>query len=1102
MLRISLFVFISIVGFVQLAYAQNNTLFSVQSPQQTNVIFQNAILEDAGINILNYEYLFNGAGVATGDINNDGLVDIFFTGNMVSNRLYLNKGNWVFEDISEKAGILNKEGYSTGVCMVDINQDGYLDIYVCMSAHKLPELRRNKLYINNKNGTFTERAKVYGLDDPGFSTQAYFADMDLDGDLDAYILNHPGSMTQAKTVNLAYNTQGQLVRVCDTTRQYVSDRYYENVQGKFVDKTMYAGVDNYAYGLSAVLADFNQDHYPDIYVCNDYLEPDYLYINNKNGTFTNRFADYFKHTSASSMGSDYADINNDALPDLFVLDMLPEERARQKQLRGGTSYDNFYKNIRYGLGYQYVKNCLQLNNGNGTFSEIAYYSGVAHTDWSWAPVFHDFDLDGFKDLYVTNGFMRDITDLDYVKYRADSLLKQLKLAKNATQLQQMFSAIPSVKVSNYFFKNLKGYNFINYTNEVGMYSPSWSHGLALADFDNDGDMDMVVNNLFEPAFLYRNNAVELKLGNYVKIKLSGDVGNRDAIGATVEVKTPDGQRQMLSVNPTRGYLSTHESVLQTGIGRNTEAENTVTWPGGKKVTVEKVNANSSIIIEQTSSMPYTKSSTKEPWCKPIVVEGLSEVKHHENDYIDFKLEPLLPKQLSRMGPALSVGDVNADGLDDVFMGGAKDIAGQILVQLPDGRFTKTKQVAFDNDKMYEDVASAFADIDSDGDQDLLVASGGNEYPGQPKMYPLRLYRNDGKGIFIRDIQAIPQHVLSSSKSLSLGDMDLDGDLDIFLGGRSVPGHYGRVPKSYLLQNNAGMFTDISQLVPGIDSLGMITDAVWVDLNGDRYPELAMVGDWMPLIIYPNQQGILKSEAIQYLETQGWWNTLMAFDVNGDNKQDLVGGNLGLNTRYRGNKTFPMSMVVSDFDHNGSTDAVISTFYNGKSTPLLTRDALLDQLVYLRKKFLRHHQYANAEINDIFTAKQLAEAKHLKANDLQSRLFLNTGNFEFTLKGFPSKVQFFPVKSILYEDINRDGIRELLFAGNEYATEVETGRIDAGIGLALQLNQSGEFTPLSVLDSGFYIPGDVQCMRTIQIKGKRCILASRNNDSLYIVQLPD
>jgi hypothetical protein len=771
---------------------------------------------------------------------------------MVANKLYINKGNMHFEDITVKAGVATETGLSSGVSMIDINNDGYLDIYICKSASSVNKDRKHILYINNKNETFTDKAAEYGLADESYSTQAYFYDMDKDGDLDMYMVNHPKNMGDAKTVHLTQDSKGELVpdRIAD--RDFVSNRYYENINGKFVDKTMKAGLDTYAFGLSAIIDDFNDDNYPDIYVCNDYIEPDCLYINNKNGTYTNQFNKFFKHCSSSSMGSDYADINNDGLPDLITLDMLAEDIPRQKRLKGPSNYDNHFKNIKYGLEYQYVKNCLHLNNGNGSFSDISYFAGVAFTDWSWAPLIADFDNDGLKDIYITNGYLRDVTDMDYVKFTADSVRKKLNNVKSPEETAKLFQAIPTVKLSNYMFKNNGNLTFTNTTIQSGAAKPTWSNGAAYADLDNDGDLDIVANNFFEPASIIQNNTVQASTpntANYVRFKLEGTVQNKQAIGAIVQLTTPDDIVQTQHYMPNKGYISSHENQVHFGIGKNTTATATIIWPGKLKQSTVTCNANTLISIKQQDALlTYEKPAKSVTLYKDITQSTLVKYIPKENEYIDFKLEPLLPRQFSKLGPALAVGDMNKDGVDDFFIGGAKDQEATLYLQSSNGTFKAQSQACFAQDKKYEDVAAILEDIDNDGDKDLLVTTGGNEYPGKPEMYPLRLYINDGKGQFTKSGN-IPLNINTSASCITANDYDKDGDIDLFIGGRTVPGRYGLIPQSFLLQNNKGAFTDITNSCPSISSVGMVTSAIWVDVDNDSFNELVIVGEWMPVTIY-------------------------------------------------------------------------------------------------------------------------------------------------------------------------------------------------------------------------------------------------------------
>jgi enediyne biosynthesis protein E4 len=1078
--------------------AKSQTLFTRIPSDSSGLQFMNYLLESKDFNSFSYEYLYNGGGVAAGDINNDGLTDLFFSSSILPNKLFLNQGNLKFKDISVSSGIAAEVGYFTGVTMVDINNDGLLDIYVCKSAAVSPQDRRNALYINNGNLTFTNKAKAYGLDDASYHTQAYFNDMDLDGDIDLFLLNHPRDMHQANNVNLAYNKAGKLVAVMDTQRTYFSYRYYVNNNNKFVDKTMKAGLGTYAFGLSAVIDDFNNDGYPDIYTCNDYHQPDFLYINNKNGTFTNKFSDYFRHTSYSAMGSDYADINNDGFSDLMVVDMMAESIVRQKQLVGPGNYDNFNKRVDYGLGYQYVKNVLQLNNGNGSYSDISYLAGVPFTDWSWAPLIVDLDNDGLKDIYVTNGYFRDVTNLDFSVFEADSIRKAMYKVKSDEEAMALLAGIPSVKIQNYFYRNNGNLTFTNQSVESGMNDFSWSSGAIYADLDNDGDLELVVNNLNDEAFLYKNNTIENRKGNFIRFKLDGPAKNKSGLFTTVEIETPDGKKQYQRYYPTKGFLSSHERFVHFGIAANESASIKVIWPDKKFIELKSLAANRVYTLNYAEAVGV---DTIKKEITPTVFTDITEstninYKQTENPYIDFKLEPLLPHQFSRMGPCISVADVNGDKFNDIYIGGSKGVEGTLYVQDVAGKFKKLNQSAFTSDKKYEDTGSEFFDADNDGDQDLIVVSGGNESPNDNSMYVVRLYSNDGKGVFSRNM-SFPE-IKTSGKAIAIDDFDKDGFADIFLGGRVVPGHYGIIPSSYLLKNNKGVFTDITSGISDLSKIGMVTDATWCDTDNDGWKELIMVGEWMPLTFYKNNAGQLNAAPNQMAATYGWWNTIAHADLDGDGDEDLIGGNVGLNTRYRGDENSPVTMVANDFDKNGSTDCVVSVYENGVSYPIVLRDQILDQMIFLKKKYLRYKDYSNQTVNDIFTAEQLKSATFFKANHMTSSIFINDGKGTFTPQLLSVRAQIAPVNAIITEDVDKDGKTDLLLAGNDYSTEVETGRNDAGIGLLLR-NQGGtSFKSIPVSISGFYLPGDVKCVKRITINNKTCFIAGKNQGRVQVL----
>ncbi|MGQ0739946.1 MAG: VCBS repeat-containing protein [Bacteroidota bacterium] len=1074
--------------------AAQTKLFTLLPPDTTGVFFSNNIVDSKELNVVSYEYFYNGSGVSAGDMNNDGLCDLYFTSNVGDCKLYLNQGNFRFKDVTATAGVNGGIGYKTGAVMVDINNDGWLDIYQCKSVAANPNQRKNILYINNKNGTFTDRATEYGVADEGFSMCAYFNDLDGDGDLDLLVLNHPYNLNFAKTIHLTYNKKGQLEAVRDKPAPYESDQYYENVNGKFVNKTAQAGLATRSFGLSAILEDFNSDGKIDIYQANDYLEPDYLFINKGGGKFINEFDKYFRHGSYSSMGSDYADINNDGFSDLMTVDMLPEGNYRQKQLRRGNNYDEFDKVVKYGYGYQYVKNVLQLNNGNGSFSDISYYTNTAFSDWSWGVMIQDFDNDGLKDIYVANGYMRDITDMDYVRFKMDSVKKELIKTGSQNDVLKLLAVIPSVKVLKNFYRNYGNFDFRKETKESGLDHPAWSFGSAYADLDNDGDLEMIVCNVNEYAFIYKNNAKETNGNNSVTIGLKGPAGNINGLGAKIKISASDSSHYYFTANTMRGYLSNNDNRIVIGIGKNTGGTVTVTWPDGKMQSADFIAGTFAEINYKDANKPGSKPAEKNLLFRDITVQTKINYLHTENPYIDFKLEPMLPHRFSQLGPCVAVADLNKDGLEDFVVGGAKDVSAVVYLQNTDGTFSTKQQPALAQDKKYEDGAIGIIDLDSDGNKDLLITSGGNDYAKNISMYPVRFYRNDGTGVF----SAYKANAFNtSSNAVTVADYNKDGTADVFIGGSTSPGNYGLIPESFLLTNTG---TEIKDITPaGLKKAGMIKSAQWADMNKDGWPDLVLAGEWMPVSIFYNRNGKLDETPFVISQTYGWWNKIVCADIDKDGDLDIIGGNLGLNTRYTGTPERPVTMLVSDFDNNGSTDCVISTYVQRGSYPIAIRDYILDQMPYLRKKYLRYAQYSGATVNDIFTTEQLAKASNFFADNMSSAVFLNNGDGNFTTKKLPPEAQFFPVNGIQCTDLNGDGHHDLLLAGNDYSTEVETGRNDAGIGLLLFGDGKGDFKPVSVLQSGFYVPGDVKCLESIMINGKLCYIAGKNKDKIQVIE---
>ena len=1065
------------------------TMLSLLLSDKTGIDFKNELTATADNNILSYEYYYNGSGVAVGDINNDGLTDIFFTGSNVDNKLYLNKGDLSFEDISKKAGIEKHQALATGVTMVDINNDGWLDIYVCQSGKFTPEKRANLLYINNKNNTFTESAKSYGLNDMSYSTQSCFFDYDLDGDLDVYLVNHPVDFDNANF--LIQPNKG---------KTNVSDRLYKNNgDNTFTDVSEKAGIINYAFGLSVSAADINEDGWPDIYIGNDYIEPDYLYINNHNGTFTESLKKYIKHCSNSCMGNDIADFNNDGLLDIITVDMIPESNKRQKNLKGGSTYDTYQTMVENGFHHQYMRNMLQLNNGNGTYSEIGQLAGVSNTDWSWSPLFADIDNDGLKDILITNGLRRDITNLDYNRYFIDSILKSTGQVTFKTILDAL-KQIPSNKMQNYIYKNNGNFTFSKKSEEWGFGEPTFSNGAAYADLDNDGDLEIIINNIDMPAFIYKNNSREISNNNYLDIAFkNSQEKNGNGLGASVKITANAVSQYQLNA-PTRGFQSAIDTKVHFGLNTATTVDELeVTWPDGAVQILKEVTANQLLTLDRKNAAKKnkeTKNTSSILFVEETEASGIN-YKHAENNFIDFKREPLLPQKFSEDGPCLAVGDINNDGTDDFFVGGASGFSGAVYTQNKDGHFTKTNNPALDADKIFEDVDALFFDADKDGDKDLYVASGGNEFAENSPNYQGRLYINNGKGNFTRQKDALPVMNTSSSCVIS-GDYDNDGDLDLFVGGRIISEKYPISPRSYILQNNAGKFTDVTTaLCKGLETPGLVCDAIWTDFNNDKKLDLIVVGQWMQITMLKNTGKTFENVGLK--NTNGWWNCITECDFDADGDMDYVVGNLGLNSRIKASDKQPAFVVANDFDKNGSTDAVMSIFFGDKSYPIHQRDQLLDQVRELRKKYLRYEPYSNATIYDIFPKQKVDSSLVLISTNFATSIVENLGDGSFKIIPLPMEAQFAPTNGILCGDYNNDGKTDILLAGNSYAPEIETGRYDAGTGLLLSGNGKGYFVPSKIKESGFFADKNVHSLKMLRSAktGKELILVGNNNERLQL-----
>jgi hypothetical protein len=1077
---------------------EEKVLFEFLPASETNIDFRNDIFESENFNFLLYEYLYNGGGVAIGDINNDGLEDIYFSGNTTKNRLYLNQGNFKFKDITESAGVDGGRGFKTGVTMADINNDGFLDIYVCKSALSDDNLRRNTLYINNGDLTFTEKGKSYGLDDPGYSVQAYFFDSDGDNDLDVYILNHSSDMRESNTIKVTQDKTGKLVRAEPKSYDKVTDRFYENRNNKFLDISAKAGVLNDAFGLSAVIGDFNDDFKPDIYVCNDYMMPDRLLINKGNNIFEDKIDSYFSHTSFSSMGSDFADINNDGHLDLFTLDMSPKDNYRRKMMMMAQNYDKFQKMTTYGFGTQYSVNALQINTGAGHFSDIAFLDNLAQTEWSWSALMADFNNDGLKDIHVTNGYNRDVTNNDYSRYKMDDLQKRFN-AKEIT-LKDWIEYIPSVPVKAFLFKNEGNTRFKDVSSSWNSGRPSFSNGSAYGDLNNDGYLDIVVNNLNDEPFIMKNIGKDILQNKYITLKFEHEEGVT-AQGAIAVFTLSDGTQIKEVLNPTRGFLSSSQHRLHFGFKKELNPEKLeVIWPDKKVQIIQSPTVNTIIKIKKQPNSNYTKPNKSSAYFEDASQRLGSAFTHEENEFIDFKREVLLHHKYSEEGPAVAVADVNADGLEDVYLGGALGFSGRLLLQNASGGFNLSQIPSFESDKKYEDTAALFFDANSDGFNDLYVVSGGSEYDEGNENYRDRLYFNDGNGNFMRDETALP-NISTSGSVVKVHDIDGDGQLDLFIGSRVTPGRYPEAPLSYLLKNTNGTFKDVTaKWSQGLSRIGMITDAEFADLDNDGTSELILAGEWMPISVfkYINGKYVNKTKDFGLSDKIGWWNTVSVVDLSGNGYKDIVAGNLGLNSFFKASNAQPIRLYYKDFDNNGSLDAVLCTYIDGISYPIHNRDRMLNHMVMLKKRFTRYEPYASATINDIFTPEELKGTKILEANHLQHSVFTNNNGTSFTSTNLPIETQISVVNDILTKDLNNDEKRDIILGGNFYGTDAEFGRYDASIGSTL-INLGSDFEPLSSTESGLYIPGNVRHLIPLTIGEFNYMLVIRNNEPASLLK---
>ncbi|MCJ8164043.1 VCBS repeat-containing protein [Pontibacter sp. E15-1] len=1072
------------------AQASAPTLFESLPASKTGIDFANTLTETPMLNVLEFEYFYNGGGVAVADFNNDSLPDIFFSGNMVPSKLYLNKGNMRFEDITARAGINTAGRWASGVAVADVNNDGFQDIYVCVTGKAAPESRKNLLYLNNHDNTFTEAAQQYGLADESYSTHAAFFDYDKDGDLDLYLLNHT---LDDKNPNLLRP------QLRDGSGKNTDKLYRNNGNNSFTDVSGQAGILVEGQGLGVAISDINQDGWPDVYVSNDYLSNDILYLNNGNGTFTDKAAAYFRHQSQSAMGNDVADFNNDGLPDIITLDMLPEDNLRSKLMFAGTNYDRFRGELLNGYTPQYMRNTLQLNNGNGTFSEIGQLAGVHSTDWSWSPLLADFDNDGYKDLHITNGFPKDITNRDFIMYRMQGLNSNMPLDALNKQLLEVVNKLPNAKKPNYVYRNNGDFTFSNQTKAWGLDVPSFSNGAAYADLDNDGDLDLVTNNINGKAFVYRNNADKQLKNSFLRIKLQGGPANAAGYGAKVMVVQQNGNRQYQEFSPYRGFMSTVEPFLHFGLGQEaTVAVLEVTWPDDKVQRLDSVRANQVLTLYHKNAVAakVLRKTTAPPLFQAANAKHTIAYTHKEEPYVDFKVQPLLPHKYSQNGPGLAVGDVNGDGLEDFYVGGAYKYPGRVFLQSGNGTFASAPIT--DQTKYEEDMGSLLFDADQDGDLDLYVVSGGYEFPAGSPYYQDKLYKNDGKGRFTPDAQALPATTASGS-FVTAADIDGDGDLDLLVGGRVVPQRYPTPAESYILLNEGGKFRNATaQVCPALQQLGMLTAALWTDFDNDKAVDLIVVGEGLPVTFFRNVGGKLQNvtAATGLPATSGWWNSLAGGDFDNDGDIDYIAGNLGLNTKLKASATEPISVYAADFDHNGSMDPILTYYVMGKNVPVRPRDDVFDQMVSMRRRFTSYDSYARASVTEVLTPEELQQSYILKSVHMQSSYLENLGGGKFRIAPLPMQAQFAPVFGITVNDYDGDGNLDALLTGNSQAPEVLSGAYDAFTGLYLKGDGKGGFAPVGLQQSGFLVDGDAKGMAELTLaNGRPLVLVANNNGPL-------
>lgn len=1083
----------------------NSTLFELLSSEKTKIDFINNITYSNEFNIYTYRNFYNGGGVGLGDVNNDGLLDIYLTANQLPNRLYINKGNFVFEDVTETAKLSGNRAWSTGVSMVDINSDGWLDIYVCNSGDVYGDNRQNEFFINNGDGTFSENAEQMGLADSGLSTHAAFFDYDKDGDLDVYLLNN--SFTAVSTFNFQKKLR-------DKRDQKGGDKLFRNDSGKFIDVSEEAGIfgSEIGFGLGVSVADLDKDGWLDLFISNDFFERDYIYMNNGDGTFSEDLENQMRSTSLSSMGSDVADITADGLPEIFVTDMLAKSDDRYKTTMTFENWDKYQYNLKNGYYRQNTRNTLHLNNGISfgnklTFSEVGRLAGVEATDWSWSALITDFDNDGHKDLFVANGLAQDIHDQDYLNFISDEEIKKMIVKKNGVDYKKLVELVPVNRISNCVFAGDSNLGFKDVADSWGLDTPSHSSGSAYGDLDNDGDLDLIVNNINMPPFVYKNKSTELlKENNYLKVKLIGEKNNINAVGAKVTIKS-DEQIFYLEQSPIRGFQSTVDNIVHFGLGEISSIDSLIVdWYYGKRSVLTNISVNQTVVISESEAQkPEHKEEQNN---NKSIFKNVSEIidldyLHVENTYVDFDRDRLLYHMRSTEGPKLDIGDVNNDGLMDFYIGGAKNSAGKLFLNIGQNKYKSSNADLFEKDKQSEDSQVVFFDVDNDGDLDLYVSSGGVEYSSSSYALFDRLYINDGFGEYARSSQLLPTSNPESTSVVIPNDFDKDGDIDLFVGIRLKPGSIGVPQNGYILENNGkGEYKDVTlELAPEMIELGMITDAKWADFDNDDDYDLIIVGEWMGIKLFENDNSNFTeiSKDVGLKNTSGWWNRIASSDIDNDGDIDFIVGNHGLNSRFKASVEAPISCYVNDFDNNGSIEQIVCNYNEGKSYPLVLRHDLIKQLPHLKKKYVYYTNYKGQAIEDIFTSEELKNSIVHEVTMLESILLINNGDASFKIKPLPTESQFAPIYAISASDFDKDGVIDLVLGGNLYNVKPEIGSYDASYGQFLKGTGNGDFTVYSMAESGLFLDGEIRDFKIFSHKQNDLLLVSKNNSTVDFYQ---